>query len=162
LTEWVAQDRIVFDRFERYWNAGAVHIDRVVYLPIPDDAVRLANLRAGGLQLTERVAPTDLATVRADARTRLYERPSLGYRLLSVTTTKGERANPPLGSNQRWREAFEFALDRAVINQVACAGAFIPSNQPEAPGPPFHAAHLPIPGRDLARARALVAQTGAG
>src|SRR5262245_25541757 len=36
LAEWVAQDRIVFDRFERYWSAGAIHIDRVVYLPIPD------------------------------------------------------------------------------------------------------------------------------
>src|SRR5262249_59706823 len=54
------------------------------------------------------------------------------------------------------------ALDRAVINQVAFDGAFIPSNQPEAPGTPFHAANLPIPGRDLARARALVAQAGGG
>src|SRR5256885_8474630 len=36
LAEWVAQDRIVFDRFAHYWNAAAVQIGRVVYLPIPD------------------------------------------------------------------------------------------------------------------------------
>src|SRR6202035_5096888 len=35
--ERVAQDRIVFDRFVQYWNKAAIGIDRVVYLPIPDD-----------------------------------------------------------------------------------------------------------------------------
>ena len=75
--EWVPQDRIVFERFERYWNAGAIHIDRVAYLPVPDDTVRLANLRSGSFQLTERIAPTDLATVRGDPRVRLYESPSV-------------------------------------------------------------------------------------
>jgi peptide/nickel transport system substrate-binding protein len=73
LTEWVAQDRIVFDRFERYWNAAAITIPRVVYLPIPDDTVRLSNLRAGTFQLSERVAPSDLGIVRGDARLKLYE-----------------------------------------------------------------------------------------
>jgi hypothetical protein len=35
IVEWVAQDRIVFEKFDRYWNAAAVTIDRVTYLPIP-------------------------------------------------------------------------------------------------------------------------------
>src|SRR5262249_3993311 len=96
------------------------------------------------------------------ARTRLYESPSIGYRLLSINTNKGEAAKTPLGRNPGLREAFELALDRAVINQVAFDGAFIPSNQPEAPGTPFYAARLPVAGRDLARARALVAQAGGG
>jgi peptide/nickel transport system substrate-binding protein len=160
LTEWVKQDRIVFDKFERYWNASAVRIDRVIYLPIPDDTVRLTNLRAGSLQLSERVAPTDLATVRGDSRLKLYDSPSVGYRVLSINTDNGEAARTPLGTNPKLREAFELAIDRAVINQVAFDGAFIPSNQPEAPGTPFHAAAFPLPARDLARARALVAESG--
>jgi peptide/nickel transport system substrate-binding protein len=162
LTEWVAQDRIVFDRFERYWNAAAVTIPRVVYLPIPDDTVRLSNLRAGTFQLSERVAPSDLATVRADPRLKLYESPSIGYRVLSINTNKGEAAKTPLGSNGKLREAFEASLDRAVINQVAFDGAFIPSNQPEAPGTAYYAKDFPVPPRDLARAKALVAESGAG
>src|SRR3954452_22341396 len=44
--EWAPQDRIVFERFERYWNAGAIHIDRVAYLPVPDDTVRLPKPRS--------------------------------------------------------------------------------------------------------------------
>jgi len=162
IVEWVPQDRIVFEKFDRYWNAAAVEIDRVVYLPIPDDTVRLSNLQAGTFQLTERVSPTDLSVVRGNARLKLYESPSLGYRVLSINTTRGEAAKTPLGRDGKLREAFELSLDRAIINQVAFDGAFIPSNQPEAPGTAFHAAAFPLPARDLARAKALVATSGAG
>ncbi len=132
--EWVAQDRIVFDRFEQYWAKGAAKIDRVVYSPIPDDTVRLAGLRSGGLQIIERVAPADLSTVRADARVRVAAAPSVGYRVLSINTNKGAAADTPLGASAKLREAFELSLDREAINHVAFDGAFIPSNQPEPPG----------------------------
>jgi peptide/nickel transport system substrate-binding protein len=161
-TEWVAQDRLVFDKFEQYWNAAAITIPRVIYLPIPDDTVRLSNLRAGTFQLSERVAPSDLGTVRADARLKLYESASIGYRVLSINTNKGEAAKAPLGASAKLREAFEASIDRAVINQVAFDGAFIPSNQPEAPGTPFYANDFPVPPRDLTRAKALMATSGAG
>ena len=157
--EWVPQDRIVFERFDRYWDAGAVRIDRVVYLPVPDDTVRLANLRSGGFQITERIAPTDLETVRRDPRIRLFESPSVAYRVLSINVG-GEAAKKPLGASAALREAFELSLDRAVINEVAFDGAFIPSNQPEAPGTPFYAKAFPVPQRNLERAKALVAQSG--
>ena len=158
--EWVAQDRMVFEKFDRYWNKAAVEIDRAVYLPIPDDTVRLGDLRAGTFQLSERVAPSDLATVRGDPRLKLYESPSLGYRVLSINATRGEGARAPLGVSAKLREAFEHSLDRAIINQVAFDGAFIPTNQPEAPGTAYYAAAFQVPARDLARAKALVAESG--
>src|ERR1700722_10500596 len=34
--ERVPQDRMVLERFPGYWNAGAIHLDRVVFRPIPD------------------------------------------------------------------------------------------------------------------------------
>jgi peptide/nickel transport system substrate-binding protein len=52
----VSQDRIVLSRFDNYWNKDAYHFDKIIYLPIPDASVRLANLRAGDLDLTEGVA----------------------------------------------------------------------------------------------------------
>ena len=158
--ERVAQDRIVFDRFEQYWNRGAVGIDRIVYLPIPDDTVRLANLRAGGLQIIERVAPTDISTLRSDPRVRLAAAPSVGYRVLSINTNKGPAAKTPLGSSAQLREAFERSLDRDAINQAAFDGAFVPNNQPEPPGSTFYDNALPVPPRDLARAKAIVAASG--
>src|SRR6187551_1268852 len=44
--ERVPQDRIVLERNPNYWNKEAIHFDKVVYTPIPDATVRLANLRA--------------------------------------------------------------------------------------------------------------------
>jgi peptide/nickel transport system substrate-binding protein len=162
LAEWVPQDRLVFDKFDRYWNAASITIDRVVYLPIPDDTVRLTNLRAGAFQLSERIAPSDLSVVRGDPRLRLYDSVSVGYRVLSINTNKGEAARTPLGGNAKLREAFELSIDRTILNQVAFDGAFTPTNQPEAPGTAFYAAAFPVPARDLARAKALVAESGGG
>src|SRR5689334_23555826 len=45
--ERVAQDRIVLERYAGYWNKDQVHLDRIVYTPVPDATVRLANLRSG-------------------------------------------------------------------------------------------------------------------
>ncbi len=66
--ERVQQDRIVVERFKDYWNKDNVFIDRVVYLPIVDSTVRLANLKSGGLDLMERLLATDIKDVRADPR----------------------------------------------------------------------------------------------
>ena len=56
----------MFEKFADYWNKDNIHIDRVVFLPIVDATVRLANLKSGGLDLIERVLATDIKDVRAE------------------------------------------------------------------------------------------------
>src|SRR5580692_2163501 len=75
--ERVPQDRIVFEKFADYWNKDNIFIDRVVFYPIVDATVRLANLRSGGLDLAERVLATDLNDVRADKKLVLSTVPEL-------------------------------------------------------------------------------------
>ena len=84
LTERVAQDRIVVDRFAGYWNAAAVALDRIIYQPIPDTTVRVVNLQAGRLDMVERLAPTDVAKVKADPHLRLLSTTALAYYTLSI------------------------------------------------------------------------------
>ncbi len=72
--ERVQQDRIVLEKFADYWNKDNVFIDRIVYLPIVDATVRLANLKSGGLDLIERVLATDIKDVRADSRLKVVDR----------------------------------------------------------------------------------------
>jgi len=158
--ERVAQDRIVLEKFDRYWNAGAIHIDRAVYVTVPDQSVRLANLKSGGLEIAERIAPTDLDAVRGDPRLKLVESPSLAYYNLFINLNGGERANTPLGKNAKVREALEAAIDRSVINQVVFNGEYIPSNQPVPPGSTYYARDFPVPPRDLAKAKRLLAEAG--
>src|ERR1700720_3302682 len=89
--ERVQQDRMVFEKFADYWNKDNVFIDRVVYLPIVDPTVRLANLKSGGLDLIERVLATDIKDVRADSRIKLSTALELGY--LGLTINIGNDKN---------------------------------------------------------------------
>ncbi len=158
--ERVAQQRIVFERFDRYWDAASVHFDRVVYSPVPDSTVRLANLRAGALDLIERVSPTDIAAVRGDGRVKLIESTALGYNLISFNLGNTARADTPIGKDARVREAFELSLDRQALNEVVFNGLFVPSNQPQAPATAYYDKDHPVPPRNVARAKALLAQVG--
>ncbi|HYM74129.1 MAG TPA: ABC transporter substrate-binding protein, partial [Stellaceae bacterium] len=157
-TERVAQDRIVLDRFADYWNKDAVHFDRIVFLPIVDSTVRLANLQSGGLDLIERVAATDLDAARKDSRLKLASITSLAYTGISINLNNGERAKNPLGQDPRVRQALELSIDRAALNQVVFNGEFAVGNQWEPDNSPWYVKDMPAPGRDLAKAKALLAE----
>jgi peptide/nickel transport system substrate-binding protein len=160
LTRRIAQDRIEMEKHGGHWNAANIHFDRLVFLPIPDNTVRLVNLRAGQLDLIERLAPADAPTVQRDTRLRLVTGPSIAYQTMSINVGHGPLAQRPLGSDPRVREALELAIDRGVINQVALEGRCSPNNQPEAPGTAYHFPDLAPPARDPAKARALLRAAG--
>ncbi|MBU8544557.1 MULTISPECIES: ABC transporter substrate-binding protein [Roseomonadaceae] len=160
LTRRVAQDRIEMEKFAGHWNAANIHADRLVFLPIPDNNVRLLNLRAGQLDLIERVAPVDLPSVERDQRLRLVAGDSIAYQTISINVGHGPLAAGPLGSDARVREAFERSIDRAIINQVALEGRFTANNQAEPPGTAYHFPELAAPPRDPAAARALLRAAG--
>src|SRR5712671_4871362 len=111
--ERVQQDRIVFEKFADYWNKDNIHIDRITYLPIPDCTVRLANLRAGALDLIERVLPTDIPSVRSDPKLKVVvPSPSIAYTGLTINLANTDRAKNPLGQNAKVRHALELTIDR--------------------------------------------------
>jgi peptide/nickel transport system substrate-binding protein len=156
----VQQDRIVLERFDQYWNKQAIHFDKVIFQPIPDTSVRLANLRAGDLDMIERVAPTDVKIAKADPGLAVYSNPGLGYVQLSPNIANGVRAQTPIGRDSRVRKAFELSIDRDALNQVIFEGLYTPANQPFPPSSVYHDAKFPMPGRDVAKAQALLAQAG--
>ncbi len=159
--ERAAQDRIVLERFADYWNKDAVTFDRIVFMPIPDSTVRLANLQSGGLDMIERLAATDLETARKDSRLKVATITGLGYQSLSINLNNGPRAQNPLGQDPRVREALELSLDRAALNEVVFNGLFQPGNQWVGPSNPFYVKSHPAPARDVAKAKQLLAAAGA-
>lgn len=38
----MAQDRIVVDKFDKYWNKDNIYLDQIVFRTLPDPTVRLA------------------------------------------------------------------------------------------------------------------------
>jgi len=158
--ERVAQDRIVVERFADYWDNDKIKIDRIVYLPIPDSTVRLANLQSGGLDLTQ-VAATDLDTVRKDPGLKLAAVNGIGYSGISINVANGERSTLPLGRDARVRQALELSIDREALNQVVFNGENQPGNQWVSPTNPYYLKEFPIPARDVAKAKALLAAASA-
>jgi peptide/nickel transport system substrate-binding protein len=158
--ERVAQDRVVLDRYPGYWDAKDIHFDRVIYQPMPDSSVLLANLRSGTIDLAERVLPTDVAQVKADPRLRIVTSPALGYEAITFNIANGARAKTPIGQHKLLRQAFEAAIDRQALVDVVFNGMYTPTAQAVSPASPFYIESVPPPPRDLAKAQALVRQSG--
>ncbi len=157
--ERVQQDRMVFEKFADYWNKDNVFIDRVVFLPIVDATVRLANLKSGGLDLIERVLATDIKDVRADKRLVLATAPDLGY--LGLTINIGNDKNKGgLSQSEKVRQALDLSIDREAINQVVFNGEFTPGNQWVSPQHPYYQQAFPVQKRDVAKAKALLKEAG--
>jgi len=159
-TERVAQDRIVLDRYPGYWNSESIHFDRVIYQPMPDPAVQLANLHTGNIDLAERVLPSDVAEVKGDAKLRIVTSPALGYVSIIFNVANGERSKTPIGQTPLLRQAFEAAIDRQALVDVVFNGMYQPTAQAVPPSSPLYAKGFEPPPRDIDRAKALVKQAG--
>jgi peptide/nickel transport system substrate-binding protein len=157
--ERVQQDRMIFEKFQDYWNKDNVSIDRVVFLPIVDPTVRLANLKSGGLDLIERVLATDIKNVRADSRLVLSTAPELGYLGLTINVAN-DKSKGGLSQSEKVRQALDFSIDREALNQVVFNGEFTPGNQWVSPAHPYYQKAFPVRGRDIAKAKALLKEAG--
>lgn len=158
--ERIQNDRIVLERYAEHWDADAYHFNRLVFLPITDTTVRLANLQSGDIQLLERLAPSDIAAVEGDPNVVFLQEAGTGYVSLRINVANGTRADTPFGQDPRVRQAFQLAIDRDVINQVVGFGTFAPAQQPFPPSSPFYSDDFPATGRDVEAARALLAEAG--
>ncbi len=158
--ERVPQDRIVVEKFADYWNKDAIHIDRIVYQPIVDSTVRLANLKSGQLDLIERLLATDIKDVRSNPRLKLATVTEIGYQSITINVGKGEPAKGPLGSDPRIRKALELAIDREALNQVVYNGEYTVGNQWVSPENPYYQEKYPVPRRDVAKAKQLIKEAG--
>jgi len=157
--ERVQQDRIVFEKFADYWNKDNVFIDRVVFLPIVDSTVRLANLKSGGLDMIERLLATDIKDVRTDTKLKLSAVLSLGYEGITINIGK-DNAKGPLSQSAKVRQALDLAIDREAINQVVYNGEWLPGNQWVNPEHPYYQKAYPVRARDLDKAKALLKEAG--
>jgi peptide/nickel transport system substrate-binding protein len=158
--ERVQNDRIVLEKFDKYWDASHYHFDRIVYTPIPDSTVRLNNLRSGDLDVVERIAPTDADAVKSDPKLVWAPVTGLGFQSFAFNLTHGDRATGPAVKDKRIREALDLAIDRDVLNQVVGQGLFQPAYQPFPPASFAFDKSAERHGRDLVKARALLKEAG--
>ena len=165
--ERVAQDRIVVEKSAHYFDPAQAKFDKIVFRIIPDDNVRLANLRSGDIDVMHQVSPTDATAIKREGRFEMTNVTGLGYQGITVNLrNKTGKQNPPgdlgtpLANDSRVREAFDYSIDREALNQVAWEGQYTPGCMPISPVSPFYDKSRKCPVRDVARAKKLLADAG--
>jgi peptide/nickel transport system substrate-binding protein len=165
--ERVPQDRIVVERSPHYFDQAAAKFDRIVFRIIPDDNVRLANLRSGDIDVMHLVAPSDAASIKKEGRFEVSSVTGLGFNSVTINLkNKTGKTSPPgdlgtpLANDPRVREALELSIDREALNQVAYDGQNTVGCGPISPNSVFFDKTRKCPVRDVARAKKLLADAG--
>jgi peptide/nickel transport system substrate-binding protein len=127
VTSWTKNAELVLERFIGYWRNGLPTFDRVVFRPIADETVRLANLRSGTLQLIDGVPPQSVAQLGREANIAVKQQPGLGFNAFSFNTTRA-----PF-NDVRVRRAFVASMDPDVIQRVVYFNTGAPAYGPIPP-----------------------------
>ena len=165
--ERVPQDRIVLEKSPHYFDPGQAKFDKLVFRIIPEDNVRLANLRSGDIDFMHLVVPTDAASLRKEGRFEVSSVTGIAYAGLDINLrNKTGKTQPPgdlgtpLANDPRVREALELSIDREALNQVVWEGQYTVGCTPISPVSPFYDKGKKCPGRDVAKAKKLLADAG--
>lgn len=155
--EWVKNDHIALRRSQNYWERGLPYLDGIVYRPTPDETVKMANLRAGSLDIVDTVPAREQRAVRGDPHFRNI--PLAGSRWPMIRLNN---AIPPFGG-KALRQAVSYAVNRDQIVTAIYFGQARPAYGPISPV--YRAYYDPSASRygyttDLAKARAALAEGG--
>lgn len=156
----VPEQEIVMDRYPGYWDAKSIHFNQLIYVPIVNSEVRLANLQSGAVNMVEYIVPTDVPAVKKDPKLKLAMSWSPGYEGITFNTGHGPMAKSPIGESADLRRAFDISIDRTALIKVVYNGLFTPIAQANPPGSPFYIPSITPPKRNIAEAKKLVAESG--
>jgi len=125
--EWVKNDHIALKRFDGYWEKGLPYLDGVIYRPTPDETVKMADLRAGSLDVIDTVPAREQRAVHDDPRFRTI--PLAGTRWPMIRLNN---AIPPF-NNKALRQAASYAVNRDQIVTAIYFGQARPAYGPISP-----------------------------
>ncbi len=100
--------------------------------PIPTDSTRLAELQAGGVQLAEALPLQDIKRLRQAGRLIVSERVGFRWEYFGFDLREGYP-----GRSKPFRQAFQWAIDREALHQVAYFGTGAIGFDGIMPGSPF-------------------------
>ena len=156
LKSWEPGSRIVLEASPTYF-AGKPRIDEVVYRIIPDNATMFMETRAGRLDVMD-LSP--LQYLRQTSGPEWQSRFHKFRYIASVYIFLGFNLEHPFFKDVRVRRAISMAIDREGLIKGVLLGQGVPAFGPFKPGSwPYHPGLKPMP-RNIAAARALLAEAG--
>jgi len=133
LKEWVRNDRIVLERNPDYWGEPP-QIDEIVFRVVPEDGARMLMVQTGEADVAVRVPPDMVSVLERDPNVNVVFTPSVRTIYIGFNTyQRPDRPKNPF-TDRRVRQAFNYAVDNAAINEFILGGMGRPSDAPIAPG----------------------------
>ncbi len=153
--EWKPQRRVVLERHDEYWGHKAF-IGKLVLRPIRNNTTRVTALRAGDVDMIERVPhewvrPIETGKIKG---LRLVESKTANFRRLVFNV-----AAPPF-NNKKLRKAVALAINKREILHGGFFGMGNPVDQKYPKGHKWYIRELPGPSYDREKAKELVKQSG--
>ena len=122
------QERIVLEKFDRHWDSTAGNAQQIIYRPFTDENARLANLRAGELDIIDAVSPVEVPKLKTDPVLKLSEVVGLEWQGMWIQVETG------IFSNRALRQALNATIDRPTLVRVIFGETAVPANGPFPPG----------------------------
>jgi peptide/nickel transport system substrate-binding protein len=165
---WTPREQTVLERNDAYWR-GASAWQRVVRREIPNDAARVAQLKAGQVDMIVRVPASDVPTLERDPKLSVVKADTvyvfnIEMDLREKTAQVTAKDGSPLAANPfrdaKVREAMTLAIDRKALAEVAMEGLGKPVTQMVTSNIFGHDKALPELRPDVNRARQLITEAG--
>lgn len=151
--EWKAGDRVIMARNEHFYRDGLPKLDGLDFIYVPDDNTRIAMLQAGELDVTYGVPFARMKELEGSGVTPVAETSSITYDML--INNSAEPFN-----NIKFRQAVSFGIDRKEICDSVTLGHGVPATSIFSPSLDYFDKSLPLIARDVAKAKALLADSG--
>ena len=165
LVRWSKDEEIILEANPNYWR-GAPKIKTVVFRPIPDDAVRVAALQNGEIDVAVNIPPHLGSIIDKHPKLFLSQAPSIRTIQLMYYTHQMDAQHKPTGpyngptTDKRVRQAIAYAIDADELIKTVLDGkgvrvaTMLPSMHFG-----YDASLKPIKA-DVAKAKKLLAESG--
>ena len=150
---WTHGEQIQMTANDKYWKPGVPRVEKVTFRFIPELSTRAAALRAGEIQVMDRLTPEIAQTLKTVK----------GLKVLDTPAIEAQRwifqlAKEPV-KDLRLRQAISLAIDRDVIIKDLLLGYGRPVTSPIPPGLIGHTA-MPQKKYDPEKAKQILKQAG--
>lgn len=157
MVKW-AENKMEFVPNEKYWDAGAVKADRLIFSMVENASTELTMFENGELHMTNTVPGQEIPRLKSMPELHIF--PYLGtyYYIFNLEKAPFD--------DIRVRKALAMAIDRkAIVENVTQGGqlpafAFVPPGIPEPNGSDFRDKGGDYFEEDLAKAKELLAEAG--
>lgn len=109
LKDWAVNSKIVIEKNPQYWDAKAVVLNKVTYLPIEDGFADVKLYQSGENDWVYQLPPGTYEKYKAELPKDVRNSPMLGLRYYSLN------AKDPVMKDKRVRQALSMVIDRDIL-----------------------------------------------